>query len=283
MTAHDSTPRTTPLNKPLTEPLTAAGLTEAWRSMGVREGMALMVHSSLSSLGRVEGGADAVVASLRAAVGPTGTVVVPAFTGSVVLDPHPEHTGVPTPEIAERRAAVPLFHPAMPSPMGAIAEALRALPESLRSPHPQASVAAVGAEAARITARQSLGDAVGRESPFGALHELDAHVLLLGVGHNRNTFLHYAESLAPAPRRKLRRFPMAVAGERVWIETIDVGNDNDTHFPVVGREFEEQAGIRPALVGTAPCRLLPVRRLTPFAVRRLGELLAADGAGSVRQ
>ncbi|MEV7021346.1 AAC(3) family N-acetyltransferase [Kitasatospora sp. NPDC093558] len=272
----DSTPLTTAR-------LTTARLAEAWRSMGVREGATLIVHSSLSSLGRVEGGAAAVVESLRTAVGPTGTVAVPAFTGSVVRDPHPKHTGVPTPGVAERRAAVPLFHPGLPSPMGAIAEALRTLPESLRSPHPQASVAAVGAKAGRITGRQSLGDAVGRESPFGALHELDAHVLLIGVGHNRNTFLHYAESLSPAPRRKLRRFPMAVGGERVWIETEDVGDDNDTHFPVVGREFEEQAGIREVLVGSARCRLLPVRDLIPFAVRRLGELLAADGAGTTRR
>ncbi|MEU8512376.1 hypothetical protein AB0C76_12390 [Kitasatospora sp. NPDC048722] len=63
------------------------------------------------------------------------------------------------------------------------------------------------------------------------------------------------------------------------METIDVGDDNDTHFPVVGREFEEPAGIREALVGSARCRLLPVRDLIPFAVRRLGELPAADGAG----
>ncbi|MBV6698062.1 AAC(3) family N-acetyltransferase [Kitasatospora aureofaciens] len=272
MGTHDSTPLTT-------DQLTTARLTEAWRAMGVHEGMALMVHSSLSSLGPVEGGAAAVVASLRAAVGPTGTVAVPAFTTSIVCDPHPEHTGVPTPGVAERRAAVPLFHPGMPSPMGAIAEALRTLPESRRSPHPQASVAAVGAQAERITARQSLGDAVGRESPFGVLHDLDASVLLIGVGHNRNTFLHYAESLTPDPRLKLRRFPMAVAGERVWIETTDVGNDNDTHFPPVGREFEEQASIREVLVGSAPCRLLPVRALIPFAVRRFTELLAADGAG----
>ena len=73
---------------------------------------------------------------------------------------------------------------------------------------------------------------------------------------------------------------MAIQGERVWLEAPDVGNDNDTHFPVVGREFEERAGIREVLVGNAPCRLVPVRELIPFAVRRLTELLAADGPGA---
>ncbi|MFD7449720.1 aminoglycoside N(3)-acetyltransferase [Kitasatospora sp. NPDC059827] len=268
------------MTTPGTSPLTAADLVEGWHRVGVRPGMAIIVHSSLSSLGRVEGGAAAVVASLREAVGPGGTVATPAFTGSVVCDPAPDHAGLPTPGIAELRAAVPLFHPGLPSPMGAIAEALRSLPESLRSTHPQASVAAVGAHAREVTARRSLGWAVGRESPFGALHDLGGYVLLVGVGHNRNTFLHYAETFAPNRRLKLRRFPMAIQGERVWIETPDVGNDNDTHFPVVGREFEELAGIREVLVGNAPCRLVPVRELIPFAVRRLTELLAADGSGA---
>ncbi|MFJ3220074.1 aminoglycoside N(3)-acetyltransferase [Kitasatospora sp. NPDC086801] len=275
-TAHSAGPRTTPPDAPLS----TADLVEGWRRVGVREGMAMIVHSSLSSLGRVDGGAAAVVASLREAVGPGGTVAVPTFTTDVVSDPAPEHTGLPSPEVAERRAAVPLFHTGLPSRMGAVPEALRALPESLRSTHPQASVAAVGAHAREVTARRSLGFAVGRESPFGALHDLGGYVLLIGVGHNRNTFLHYAETFAPNRRLKLRRFPMAIQGERVWIEAPDVGNDNDTHFPVVGREFEERAGIREVLVGSAPCRLIPVRELIPFAVRRLTELLAADGSGA---
>ncbi|MGW7581374.1 aminoglycoside N(3)-acetyltransferase [Kitasatospora sp. NPDC054768] len=268
------------MTTPGTGPLTTADLVEGWHRAGVREGMALIVHSSLSSLGRVEGGAAAVVASLRAAVGPGGTVAAPTFTSDTVRDPAPGHSGAPGPEVAELRSAVPLFHSEMSSATGAVAEALRTLPESLRSTHPQVSVAAVGAHAREVTARRSLGFAVGRESPFGALHDLGGYVLLVGVGHNRNTFLHYAETFAPNRRLKLRRFPMAIQGERVWIEAPDVADDNDTHFPVVGREFEERAGIREVLVGEAACRLVPVRELIPFAVRRLTELLAADGPGA---
>ncbi|MEV7524302.1 AAC(3) family N-acetyltransferase [Streptomyces sp. NPDC091371] len=256
--------------------LRMADLVAGWREAGVEEGMALMVHASLSSLGRVEGGAAAVVASLREAVGPDGTVAVPAFTWEVA-DPDPEHVGTPGPEVAARRAAVPLFHPDMPvtRALGAVPEALRSLPGTLRSAHPQASVAAVGARAAEVTAAQSLGFALGRTSPFGRLHDLGAHILLIGVGHNRNSFLHYVESLAPRPRLRLRRFPMEVAGERVWIETPDVGNDNDTHFPTVGAEFERHAGIPEAKVGGAACRLLPVSALVDFAVPRLQELVDA--------
>ena len=256
--------------------LTTSDLVNGWRKAGVMEGMALMVHSSLSSLGRVEGGAASVVESLRIAVGPTGTLVMPAFTEQVA-DPDPDRAGVvPDAATRERRAKVPAFRPDMSSTMGAVPEALRTLPGSVRSAHPQVSVAAIGAQAAAVVARQTLGFAVGRNSPFGLLHDVGGHILLVGVGHNRNTFLHYAETLTPRPRLKVRRFPMDIDGERVWVETPDVGNDNDTHFPTVGREFEQQAGIRETVVGDAPCRLIPVRSLVAFAVPRLTELLDTD-------
>lgn len=255
--------------------LTTAELVEGWCRAGVREGMVLIVHSSLSSLGRVEGGAASVIESLRTAVGSTGTLVMPAFTEQVA-DPEPGHSGVPDAAASARRAVVPVFHPETPSTMGAVPEALRTLPDSLRSGHPQVSVCAVGAQADAVVSRQTLGFAVGRASPFGRLHDLDGHILLIGVGHNRNTFLHHAETLTPRPRLKVRRFPMEIDGERVWVETPDVGNDNDTHFPTVGREFEQQAGIREVMVGDAPCRLFPVRSLVSFAVPRLTELLDAD-------
>ena len=261
-----------------TERLEAQGLTEAdlvagWDELGVHNGMSVIVHSSLSSLGRVHGGAGAVLSSLRTVLGPSGTLVAPTFTWQVA-DPDPFRTGVPDAEVIARRAAVPSFHPDLPSTgMGAVSELLRRLPGSVRSGHPQASVAAVGARAADIVRRQALGFAVGRDSPFGRLHDLGGHILLVGVGHDRNTFLHHAETLTPRPRLKVRRFPRELDGERVWIETLDVGNDNGRYFPTVGREFEELAGIQEVRIGGAPCRLVPIRPLVAFAVRRLTELL----------
>jgi aminoglycoside 3-N-acetyltransferase len=53
-----------------------------------------------------------------------------------------------------------------------------------------------------------------------------------------------------------------------------VGHDDDTHFPVVGREFGALVGIEPVLVGGARVALLPVRALVTFAMRRLGRLLS---------
>ena len=235
--------------------------------------MHVIVHSSLASLGPVNGGAITVATSLRRAVGEAGTLVVPAFTPQVA-DPEPTVTGVPTAAVRASREAVPLFSSDLATPMGAIAEAVRLLPTAVRSGHPQASVAAIGARAAEIVAKQPWHFAVGAGSPFHRLRELDGQILLVGVGHDRNSFLHHAESLVPNRRLKQRRFPVEVDGERVWWETLDVGNDNGTYFPLIGREFEENAGICSTSVGAARVVLLSARQLVAFATRRFAELLS---------
>ncbi len=237
--------------------------------------MHLIVHSSLSSLGSVGGGAATVVNSLRDAVTETGTLVVPAFTPQVA-DPAPTDCGVPDADVQARRGAVPTFSADLPSSMGAVAEAVRLLPGALRSRHPQASVAAVGSHAQQIVADQPWHFAVGPGSPFGHLLDVGGHILLIGVGHNRNSFLHHAESLTAQPRMKQRRFPMLVDGERVWWETMDVGDDNDTHFLVVGSGFEQESGVKSVTVGTARIVVLPARPFVAYAVDRLTELLAEE-------
>ncbi|HEV7188388.1 MAG TPA: AAC(3) family N-acetyltransferase [Blastococcus sp.] len=262
----------------MTAGATVGDLAEGWRRAGVETGTHVVVHSSLSSLGPVRGGAATVVESLRRAVGADGTIVVPTFTPQTA-DPDPGWRGVPDAPVLSRRAAVPVFTPDLPSPMGAIAEAVRRLPDAVRSRHPQASVAAVGSAAQAIVADQPLSFALGPGSPFARLADLDGRILLIGVGHNRNSFLHHAETFVPGRRLKLRRFPVLCDGERVWCETLDVGDDNDTHFPVVGEDFERYAGTTATTVAGARVVLLPARQFVPFAVGRLTELLGQSRAG----
>ena len=60
--------------------ITRDSLAHDLKALGVREGDCVMLHSSLSSLGWVEGGADAVVEAFLDAIGPEGTLLTPAFT-----------------------------------------------------------------------------------------------------------------------------------------------------------------------------------------------------------
>lgn len=245
-------------------------LHRGFQALGVTEGATLVVHSSLSAFGEVDGGADTVLRALRSCVGEAGTIVVPTFTGDVIADPHPDCRTPGVPEVEAARARVPLFHDAFPTTMGAVPTAVLAEPGRLRSRHPQASVAALGPAAEHITEHQPFAYALGVDSPFSRLYDLKAQIVLLGVGHNRNSFLHHAESLVPGHRTKLRRFPYVVEGQRVWLEAQDVGNDNDTHFPCVGADWEQS---RQQVIGRARCELMEAVPFIDFAKKRLAQLL----------
>jgi aminoglycoside 3-N-acetyltransferase len=259
------------------ESLDTLRLQLAFTALGVPRGAVVMVHSSLSAFGAVEGGAHAVVDALRHCVGESGTMVVPTFTPQVCT-PFPPEVGLGDPEMAPGRLQAPLYHDALPTPMGAVSSALLAYPERLRGRHPQASVAALGRHAKAITADQPLVYALGKHSPFDKMYSLGAYILLLGVGHNRNSFLHYAESLVPHHRTKLRRFPYEDQGERVWMEALDVGDDNGKYFPRLGAEADAAGLIRSSLIGQARCQLMESVPFVDFARSRLETWLSDERA-----
>ena len=51
------------------------------RQLGIAPDDILLVHSSLSALGRVEGGADAVIDAILDVLGAKGTLLMPSFPG----------------------------------------------------------------------------------------------------------------------------------------------------------------------------------------------------------
>ncbi len=153
------------------------------QNVGLEDDDEVVVHASLSSLGWVEGGADAVVDALRATVGEGGTVVVPTFTPFVVREK-------------------PFDREETRSRTGAITETLRSRPEAVRSAHPTHSVAAIGPAATQLTANHALERSLGRDSPLHRLARRGGKILLLGVGHERNSTIHVAEALADLPYKR---------------------------------------------------------------------------------
>lgn len=244
------------------------------RALGVQDGKTLLVHASMRSLGWVVGGARSVVDALRTVLGPDATLVVPTMTAdnrdpSVWTDPQ-----VPTAWWPTIREAMPAFRvDVTPSwRMGAIAEQVRTWPGTMRSGHPQTSFAALGPAAEFITDGHAVTCHLGEESPMARLEELDASVLLLGVGFERCSAFHLAEYRLPNPRR--RSYSCVVqdpTSSARWLSYQDVVLD-DHDFGNLGADFEEESlVVHTGLIGAATARLFPLRAAVEFAQVWLGD------------
>ena len=100
-------------------------------------------------------------------------------------------------------------------------------------------------------------------------------MLLLGVGFNRCTALHFAESLVEKRRFMTVRFPALDHGRRFWVEVPNVADDNDTHFPVIGQRYLEAGRAKLGTIGDARSVLFSMRDLVEFAVEYFEAVLPA--------
>jgi len=243
-------------------------------------GDVLLVHSSLSAIGWVVGGARAVIDAFIEAVGDQGTLVMPAFTGDL-SDPADWCTP-PVPEswLDPIRKAMPAFDPARTPTrhMGKIAELFRTWPGVRRSIHPVSSMAALGRHANMITERHELRYSLGDTSPMGKIYGLDGQILLIGVGHDRNSSLHLAETRARHGRRIRRGMPVDLDGRVIWQWYDDVDDDDGNLFPKVGEAFEQTGDVVLDKIGAAGSCLMRQRSLVDFAVDWFERMLGPSGA-----
>lgn len=228
-------------------PQTQEWISESLRALGLPSGAIVFVHSSMSSIGYVEGGAETLVDAFLQVLGPAGTLSVPSFTFC--------HSG----------KTDPVFDPARdPSEMGRLTEETRTRPGARRSCHLLHSVAALGAQATEITASHG-PSAWAKDGPFWKLYELDAYILLLGVPYLRCTFFHLLELLVKVPYRRWREVEAQVRdpdGSQRPLLTLTfspkpdfAGND----FNRLGRLLEDRGHVMAGSVGNAVARLFRAR------------------------
>ncbi|MGN0738656.1 MAG: AAC(3) family N-acetyltransferase [Treponema sp.] len=155
-------------------------LIESFRKIGLCEGMILEVHSSLSSFGYVEGGAETVISSLMECVGKSGSIFMPALR----LSPELPLTQADT-ELGITVKIKVLEENAPKTAMGIIADTFRKRDDVVTG---------------KGIIRTSGWGAHAQEASKGgldyAIHN-GGKALLLGVDIYKFTAMHYMEDILP--------------------------------------------------------------------------------------
>jgi len=250
--------------------LTQEDLGRQFAFAGVAAGQTIILHASMKSIGFVVGGPEALIRALLGLIGEEGTLIAPTQTWKNLDPSSGVHWEEPQSWWPIIRAHWPAYDkevtPAIG--MGVVPEMLRKWPGACRSDHPARSFAAVGKHAEYVTARHDLCRIFGEHSPLDKLYRLDGHILLIGVGHDKNTSLHLAETRARYDSKRYadESSAMIVNGKREWVTYRTLAVD-DADFVKLGREYEAEHGVEVHRIGNAEARLLRQRPLVDWAVQ----------------
>lgn len=153
-------------------------LAEDLRKLGIKSDDTILVHSSLSSLGYVDGGADTVIDTLLSVLS-EGTLLVPSLSFESVTLENPVFSVNDT-----------------PSCIGKISDTFRKREGVIRSIHPTHSVCGMGKYANEILSQHiETSTPAGDKSPFALLPKYNGKILMLGCGLRPNTSMHAIEEL----------------------------------------------------------------------------------------
>jgi aminoglycoside N3'-acetyltransferase len=222
--------------------VTSIDLETKLRELGLREGMFVEVHSSLNSFGRVEGGANTVLAVLQKVITPAGAIIMSAFPMSK-----------PLPLTEEDQARGLTYKIRMLDPdsdertgMGIISDTFRRMPDVKTGPG-TFRVCAWGAEQDENC------------KGFSNLHAKDGYGLLLGVDIYRLTSMHYVEAALPQEIREIfkpseevqRHYP----ADQWYIET---GAPPEKAWYKIQELAYREGFIRDIQIGNAKCMFFKV-------------------------
>jgi len=252
------------------KPITKTSLVKDLEKLNL-EGEIVIVHSALSKLGWVCGGAVALIEALQEVITEKGTLVMPAHSGDYSEPKYWGNPPVPEAWYQTIRAEMPAYRAEVTPTrgLGLTPEIFRKFPGVVRSNHPCLSFAAWGKKAKYITADHKLDYALGDNSPLARIYERKGKVLLIGVGHDSNTSLHLAEYRAEHDLRiKIFGSSILKNGKNVWTQYQDI-EFNDDLFPAIGKEYESKYEYSRAEIGLTEAKLFKQKEIVDFAVNWL--------------
>lgn len=214
--------------------------------LGVRRGGVLLVHAALRPLGpsfsQANHGAEVVIQALLDALGPDGTLLMPALSYETVDPQHPFFDVSQT-----------------PSCVGALSETFRTRAGTLRSVHPTHSVCGIGPLAVELlSGHEQSTTPCGPFSPFARLPQVKGQILFIGCGLEPNTSMHGVEELVEPPYLYADEldYHITLADRRQITMRIRRHNFAGWEQRYDRLEGRMQHGLRKGMVGQAVCYLL---------------------------
>lgn len=221
-------------------------LTEDIEKMGLCPSDAVMIHSSMKAIGEVENGADTVVDTLMEYF-KNGLLMMPAHTWAQMGKEHR------------------IFEPQTEkSCVGIIPEIFRQRKGVVRSLHPTHSMAVFGNKAEEyVKGEEQCTTPCTPGGCWDRLKDVRAKILLVGVTHARNTFIHAVEENFCVPERFTKepeqffiRMPDGTLKETFMYRHF---NPNTAHisesYDKLTEAFYETKAARKGYLGNAECIL----------------------------
>jgi aminopeptidase-like protein/aminoglycoside N3'-acetyltransferase len=198
-------------------------LATALRVAGLSQGDVAFVHVDLDRLGAPAGAEPEfsrermLYETLRALLGPEGTLIVPTYTFSFCR-------GEPFDVQGSATSGGPW------SPTAAFLEYVRCRPGAVRSADPIHSVAGVGPRAAELL-HGTAATCFGPGSVFERLRQAGSKICMIGLDLDEATLRHHSEELAGVPFRYKKLFTGVitdggVSRKRGWLYNVRLLADN---------------------------------------------------------
>ena len=254
--------------------ITPMDVTDALLSIGVGPGSIAFVHSDAIVAAQFspmpsEQRLDLLIQAMEAAIGPSGTLVIPTFSYSFT-----------------KAETFDVLH--TPSSVGMVSERFRVLPGVCRSADPIFSVACKGPRAEELCGLP-VNECFGPTSVFAALHEMNAQIIDLGCSMSRGgTFVHYVETVHGVDYRYNKVFSgktILANGQSSECSVIynvrDLNRRSDADLRRLQERLTREKKLRTAELGRSRIHTVSARDLFDTACTMLDEdpvSLIAEGA-----
>lgn len=220
--------------------------------LGIKSDSTVAVHTSLKSIGGIEGGAEGLLDYFTELL-TDGLFIVPTHTWAVINRGNP---------VFDVRTAVPnigVF------PQICVKAAFRR-ENAVRSLHPTHSVAAFGKRAkAFVAGEENTRSRTPVKGVWGRFYDEDAKVLMIGVGLERNTYMHSIdEEVNPFPDDQNKYFDaVTIDSEGRRHELPHMNSDfywASKHFPLLEEYLARNGAMSYSMLGSAKVTCFDVRR-----------------------